>query len=171
MILLKRIIIYCFVLTSLLCCKSHSEIKKLSSQINCNNTVHFVWDNDGNLAKTEKRGMHKDSYATFFKGKKLDYKQIFIESVEELNGNYIGKYIYKENHGFPSDSIIQVTVKLEKIIWNMGFSKLVKDTQLSYSISNKDIELLTSSSVRGGKGLKECFENANLQFIMAMCDN
>ncbi len=111
--------------------------------------------------------MWKDGYASFFKGKKLDYKQIFIESIEELNGNYS----YKENHGFPSESIIQVTVKLEKIIWNMNFSKLIKDTELTYSINGKNIRLLASSNTRGEKGLKECFENANLQFIRTMCNN
>ncbi len=161
---------YLFVIF-LLGCKSNKEVRQLSSQVNCDKKVYFVWDNESNLAKFEKRGNYKDSYASFWKGKKLNYKDIFIVSISEINRKNKGNFIYTENPGFPSDSVIIVSVKLKKEVWNMGFSKLITDMQFVYSTNNKKFNIIGSSiGYKGEKRALNCFENANLKFLIANCN-
>lgn len=152
-------------------CKSNKEIRQLSSTINCEKKVYFVWDDESNLAKLEKRGAYKDSYASFWKGKKLNYKEIFIQSINELNRKHNGNFIYTENPGFPSDSVILVSVKLEKEIWNMGFSKLITEMQFVYFTHNQKFNVIGSSNgYKGDKRVLNCFESANLKFLISNCN-
>src|SRR5690606_6611757 len=148
-------------------CSSNKEIRKLSSQLDCSKRIYLVWDDESNLAKSEKIGNHKDSYASYWKVKKLNHKEIFIKSLKEFNEKHEGEYIYTENRGFPSDSIIQVSVRLEKIVWDMGFSKMITDLHLVYTTPNKELSLMgTSNGFRGEKSFLKCFEDANLQFLI-----
>jgi hypothetical protein len=165
----KRFLICTLILT--LGCKSHKETKALSSKLDCNKTIYFVWDPQGNTAPFEKRGTFKDSYASFFKGKSLDYKQIFIESVEKFNKKHKGQFLYKEYRGFTPDSVIQVTVELKKSVVYMGYARIIRDSELIYTTATQELQLLGSSNKKGSKGLLECLEQTHLQFLTTCCDN
>ncbi len=167
---LKNVLLYLLVIV-LYSCKSNKEIRQLSSQVNCTQKVYFVWDPESNFAKLEKIGAHKSDYASFGKGKRLDYKDIFIQSINELNKKYNGTFMYTESPDFPSDSVIVVRVKLEKEIRNMGYSKMITDMQLVYTTHNKELNLIgTSNGYKGTKRVLKCFESANLKFLIANCD-
>jgi hypothetical protein len=91
-------------------------MNKIKSQLN-NKTTHIIWDESNNFTRIESVEHLKNDYAS--KKEKLNYKETFIKSLEELK-----QKIYKirfKRHGFPSDSIIQVTIKIDKIIWNKGY--------------------------------------------------
>lgn len=162
--------VFVIVLLTLLSCKSHKEIKKLSPQVNCNKTIYFIWDDESNVYKSEKRGNYIEGYS--FRQIDIDYKEIFIESIEKLNEDYKGNYIYGKYSGFPSDSVIQVHVKLEKLVWRLNFSKSKRDLQLLYSTSDNDFQFLGKSNRnRSSKAMLESFKHSNLQFILATCNN
>ncbi|WP_157492114.1 hypothetical protein [Mangrovimonas sp. ST2L15] len=171
-VLYKRIVL-CFLIFILFSeCGSSKEIKKLSTQLNCSKKICFVWDDNSNFVKYIKKGNHKDSYASFWKGKKLNHKEIFIKSVKEFNDKYEGEYFYSENYDFSKDSIIHVSVRLEKVIFNIGFSKLITDVRLVYSTPDKEVGLIgTSNGYKGEKLYLKCFEDANLQFLLSQCNN
>lgn len=156
------------VLLSLLGCKSHQEIKNLSSQIDCKKTIYFIWDDESNVYKSEKRGNYKEGYS--FRYSDMDYKELFIESIEKLNEDYKGTYIYGKYSGFRPDSVIQVRVKLEKLVWHLNFSRSKRDLQLLYSTPNKDFRFLGNSNRKKHKAMLESFKHGNLKFILATCN-
>lgn len=149
-------------------CGSTKGIKQLSSQINCSKKIYFIWDDKSNYFKTEKTG----NFNYLVKGKKRNHKEIFINSINKINKKYKGDYLYSEHPGFPSDSVILVSVKLEKIVWNMGFSKIIVDMQLTYTTNGNHLGLIGQSiGFKGEKSYMQCFEDATLQFIIANCNN
>ncbi|MBR9847315.1 MAG: hypothetical protein GYB35_14975 [Algicola sp.] len=165
--LIKKIFIS-FFFFALFNCKSTKEINELSSQINCKKKIYFVWDDESNYAKFDRTG----NFNYLGKGKKPNLKEIFINTINDINKNYEGDYTYAEHRGFPSDSVIFVTVKLKKVIWDMGFSKVVTDMQLTYSTNENELGLIGSSfGYNGDKRYMKCFEDATLQFIIANCNN
>ncbi|WP_435135245.1 hypothetical protein [Formosa sp. A9] len=157
------------VLFSLLSCKSHKEIKKLSSQIDCKKTIYFIWDDESNALQSQTTGNYKLGYT--FRNIDINLKELFIESVEKLNEDYKGTYIYGKYNGFPPDSIIQVRVKLEKLVWHLNYYKSKRDLQLVYSTSNEDFQFIGNSKRKKQKAYLESFEHANLKFILATCNN
>ncbi|MEP0265041.1 hypothetical protein [Dokdonia sp.] len=160
----------CFVIIG---CSSNRKMNTLIPKSNCDKAIHFVWDESSNFVRIESEGTFKNDYFSLSKGKKLNYKSIFKESLEELSKKTNTKLILKNSHSFPSDSIIQVTVKIENIIWNKGFSKAIMDTHLVYNLSNDVIPILgkskAQSNARAGKSLLQSFEHGNLLFLIAYC--
>ncbi len=149
-------------------CSTTKEIKKLSSQINCSKKIYFVWDVESNYFKVEKTG----NFNYLGKGKKRNHKEMFINTINKINKKYEGDYFYSEHQEFPSDSIILVSVKLEKIVWNMGFSKTIVDMQLTYTTNENQLGFIGQSvGFKGEKSYMQCFEDATLQFILANCNN
>ena len=152
-------------------------MNKIYSQLNCNKTIHIVWDESNNFARIESVGTFKNDYVSFAitKGKKLNYKEAFKKSLEELNKKHKTKFVFKERHGFPSDSIIQVTIKIDKIIWNKGFSKAVMDNYLIYKTKEKNIQIIGKSKAqtyaKAGKSLLQSFEHGNLLFLLSASEN
>jgi len=159
----------------LLGCSSNRKMNKLQSQLKCNKTIHIVWDESSTFIQIEAVGTFKNDYATFTKGKKLNLKEIFIQSLEGLNKEYKTKFILKKQLGFPSDSIIQVTVKIDKIVWNKGYSTAIMDNYLTYKIKGKNIQVMGKSKAQSyansRKSLLQSFEHGNLLFLLAACDN
>ncbi|WP_338732143.1 hypothetical protein [Mangrovimonas cancribranchiae] len=156
-------------------CSSSRKMNKIKSQIDCNKTIHIVWDESSNLIRIESIGTYKNGYASFTKGKKLDYKETFKKSLEELNKKYKTKFIFRESHGFPSDSVIQVTIKIDQIVWNKGFRNATMDNYLTYQTTEKNIQITgrskAQSYARAGKSLLQSFEHGNLLFLQAFCEN
>jgi len=173
---LKKIGIFIIALLFIGCSSDRNRnINKMKAQLNCNKTVYIVWDESNNLAGIEAVGTFKNDYATFTKGKRPNYKEIFIESLEALNKKQKTKFILKKNLVFPTDSIIQVTVKIDKIIWNKGYSKAAMDVYLIYKMRGNDIMLVgkgkAQSYVNARKNLLQSFEHGNLQFLLSVCKN
>jgi hypothetical protein len=62
------------------------KMNKIKSQLNCNKTTHIIWDESNNFTRIESVGTFKNDYASFTK-EKLNYKETFIKSLEELKQN------------------------------------------------------------------------------------
>ncbi|WP_339848529.1 hypothetical protein [uncultured Dokdonia sp.] len=172
----KKLLIFFSLITCFLIigCSSNRKMNTLISKSDCNKTVHFVWDESSNFTRIQSQGTFKNDYFSLSKGKKLNYRSIFAESLKELGKKTNAKLLLKNSHTFPSDSIIQVTVKIENIVWHKGFSKAIMDTHLVYNISNQVVPILgkskAQSNARAGKSLLQSFEHGNLLFLLAYCD-
>lgn len=165
---------YIFILINLLGCASNKQMRSLESQLNCNKTVHFIWDNSSDFVEIESKGIYKGDYISFSNGKRPNYKKTFMKSLDKLNKKHVTKLVLKEAHGFPLDSVIQVTVKIDEIIWNKGFSSMIMDAYLVYEISNQDVQIVGQSNSkawgRDEDALLQCFEHGNLQFLLSYCN-
>lgn len=107
------------------CSSSNRAIKSLKSQVTCDKTIHIVLDPENKFTRIESRGTSKNNYISFSKPKRINYTSILKTSLEKINKKHKIRFIYKSNHGFPSDSIVQATLKMDKIVWNKGFSKVL----------------------------------------------
>ncbi|MGB6152647.1 MAG: hypothetical protein WBG48_11700 [Pricia sp.] len=149
-------------------CASHKKVNKLASQLNCNETIHFVFDEESKFAKIKYNGNH------FGNSKYPDYKKTFKESVEELDKKSPAKMEYKDAHSFPSDSVVQVTVRIKKIVWNFGFSSALMETELIYKLSDRDINIIGNNKVHmaGTKrgNLFKSLKHGNYMFLSIICN-
>lgn len=163
----KNILLFSIV-NFLFSCTSHKKVNKLASQLNCNKTIHFVFDDESKFAKIEYIGDH------FGNSEYPDYKRTFIESVEELDKESLAKMEYKDALGFPSDSIIQVTVRIEKIVWDFGFSSALMETELIYKLPDRNINIIGNNKVHmaGTKkgNLFKSLKHGNYMFLSIICD-
>lgn len=138
--------------------------------IYCNKEFHLTFDNSSNFAKIEYTG--KDHYGN---SAIPNYKETFENSISELADISKMKIVYKDVHGFPSDSIIQANVTIKKIIWEFGFSSATMEVELIYELPNKKIHIFADNKVymSGTKkgNLFKCLKNAHYQFIQTICQS
>ncbi|MEP3209744.1 MAG: hypothetical protein ABJN95_11165 [Maribacter sp.] len=141
----------------------------MASQLNCNKTIHFVFDEESKFAKIEWKG----DYISFGKAK-LDYKKAFRESIEELNMESNAKLKYKNALGFPSDSIIQVVVRIEKVVWGFGLSSALMETELVYKLPERKINIIGNNKVymagNTKRNLFKTLKHGNYQLLSIICD-
>jgi len=156
-------------------CSSNRKMNKIISQLNCTKTIYITWDDSNDLSQIESVGTFKNDYASFTIGKRLNYKEIFIESIGELNKKHHTKFVLRDRPAFATDSIIQVKVKIDKIVWNKGFSKAIMDNHLIYQMRGQNISIMGKSKAQSyasaRRSLLESFEHANLLFLLAACEN
>ncbi len=149
-------------------CASHKIVDKNTAQLNCNKTIHFVFDDESKFAKIEYVG------ETLGNSEYPDYKKTFEKSVEELAEYSQANLEYKDALGFPSDSIIQVTVRIKKIVWNFGFSSALMETELIYKLPNRQINIIGNNKVymAGTKkgNLFKTLKHGNYTFLSIICD-
>ncbi len=167
--MLKRlftVFVCCFLFTT---CASHTKVNQWVSELNCDRTFHFSFDESSNMVKIEYRGEETVGNSEY-----PDYKMTFIESVQDLAKTSKMNLVYKDALGFPSDSIIKVNVKIKNIIWNIYNSKAIMEAELTYKLPDKEINIVGSNRVylAGTKkgNLYKSLKHANFLFISAMCD-
>lgn len=151
-------------------CSSHKKINRLAEQLECDKAYHFVFDDASNFTKIEYIGE-----PTIGNSEYPNYKESFRKSIEQLNKSTSAKLVYKEAFGFPSDSIIQVRVRIEKIIWYIKKSSATMSTDLIYDINGKKIKITGDNTVHlaGTKtgNLYKSLKSGNLIFLNINCDN
>ena len=153
----------------LISCASHTKVNNWASELNCNKTFHFSFDTSSNVVPIDYQGVEPSGHSEF-----PDYKKTFIKSVEDLAEASKMNLFYRDALGFPSDSIIKVKVQIRKIIWTFYNSKAIMETELTYKLPNKKINLTGTNKVYLG-GTKEgnlykSLKHGNFMFISAMCD-
>jgi len=130
-ILKRRFFVFLLVISfSFTGCASHKKINKLAGEIECDKTIHFVWDEAGNSVIIDRKG--------FFVGNSVypDYRKTFQESIEELNKHTKANLLYTQSPGSPSDSVTQVKVLIKDITWTFGFWSALMETELMYQLDN-----------------------------------
>jgi len=141
----------------------------MTSQLKCNKNIHFVFDEESKFAKIEWKG----DYIAIGKTK-LNYKKAFRESIEELDIESQAKLEYKDALGFPSDSIIQVVVRIEKIDWGFGLSSALMETQLVYKLAERKINIIGNNKVymagNTKRNLFKTLKHGNYQLLSIICD-
>jgi len=164
----SKYLLFFLIVPIIVSCASHKKVNKLTSQLNCNKTVHFVFDEASNFVKIEYKGEH------IGKSKYPDYKKTFRESVEELNRNSQATLINKEAIGIPMDSITQVSVRIEKIVWDFNFSSALMEAELVYTMSGQKINIIGNNKVfmAGTKkgSLLKSLKHGNYIFLTILCD-
>jgi len=157
------------------CSSSNRAIKSLKSQVTCDKIIHIVLDPENKFTRIESRGTSKNNYISFSKSKRINYTSILKTSLEKINKKHKTRFIYKSNHGFPSDSIVQVTLKMDKIVWNKGFSKAQMEVLFTYSVNDQKFTIVGISKFQSiasiEKSILQCLEHSNLQFLIAYCEN
>lgn len=150
-------------------CASHTQVNDWASELKCDKIFHFSFDESSNIVKIEYKGVDPSGHSEY-----PDYKRTFIESVEDLAEASKMNLFYKDALGFPSDSIIKVKVKIRKIIWTFYNSKAIMETELTYKLPDREINLTGTNKVYLGgtkKGnLYKSLKHGNYLFISAMCD-
>jgi len=148
-------------------------MSQLYSSLDCKKDIHLIWDSESNFVKIQTIGDYKNDYAGFGKGKKLNYTEIFKNFVDDFNRKNKTKMTIVKSHGFPDDDIIQATIKIDKIIWDKGFSFAIMETFLSFKV-NEDIIYVVGKSkpqsyARANKSLLQGIEHGTLQFLNVHC--
>jgi hypothetical protein len=156
------------IIHSLFGCASHKKVNKLASQLNCNKTIHFVFDDESKFVKIEYKGDYSGN------SEYPDYKMTFRESVEELDKESPANVEYRDALGFPSDSIIQVTVRIKKIVWDFGVSSALMETELVYKLSDRNMNIIGNNKVHmaGTKkgNLFKSLKHGNYIFLSVICE-
>ncbi len=115
----------------------------------------------------QKRGWHMGN------SKVPEYPESFRESLEELVRNSGLNLKFKKSHETLSDSIIQVNVKIDSIIWNFGFSSATMETFLNYELPNQSIKVIGKNKVymQGTKkgNLYKSLKHGNYLFLSKIC--
>ena len=164
----SRYMILLLVVTALNGCASHKKINRLVAEIECNKTIHFALDKDIRFAKIEYRGDH------FGDSPYPNYRRSLREAVEELDKVSRAKLVYKDALGFPSDSIIQVSVLIEKIVWDFGASSALMEAEIIYKIADREINLIANNKVfvAGTKkgNIFKTLKHGNYKLLSILCD-
>lgn len=157
----------CSITILLIGCASHKKVNKLASELNCKKPIHFAFDKESKFAKVEYKGASGDTPYP-------DYIKSFKESVEELERDSNMKLLYKDALGFPSDSIIQVIVKIESIVWGVGNFAALMEVELSYKMPDRELNIIGNNKVfmsATKKGnIYKCLKHGNYVFLSIVCD-
>ncbi len=149
-------------------CASHKTANKKVSRLDCDKTICFSLDFDSKYAKIEYKGDHwGDSPYP-------DYRHSLRKAVEELDRVSSAKLIYTDAPGFPNDSIIQVVVEIEKIIWEFKGTKVNMEAELIYKMPNRSINLMANNRVylAGTKkgNVFKTLKHGNSMLLSILCD-
>lgn len=154
----------CLITLVLLGCVSHKKVNKLASKLNCNKPVHFVFDKESKFVKVEYNGAYPGTTPY------PDYE----ESFKELERDSNMKLLNKDALGFPSDSIIQVTVKIESIVWGFTNSSALMEVELSYKMPDREFNIIGNNKVYMNATKKgniyKCLKHGNYVFLSIVCE-
>lgn len=149
-------------------CSSHKRINKEASKIRCNKTVHFIFDEASNFAKIEYFGKETIGDSPY-----PNYKNTFKNSIIELNKITNAEIEFKQKLGLPTKSVMQVIMKIEKIVWVISRSSAVMTADLSFYVDGEKIGVIGENKVHWAgtkKGnLYKCLKNGTFNFLNIIC--
>ncbi|QNK77768.1 hypothetical protein H7F37_01365 [Winogradskyella sp. PAMC22761] len=149
-------------------CKSHKEINKLASTLECTKPIEFIFDKQSNAVKIEKVG------PSIGESKIPNYELTFIRAVNELNENMNTELKATQTLGFPSDSVLKVEVRIEKIIWDFRTTDAIMTTELNFKFEDKEIKTTGTNTtyVHGTKkgNLRKSLKSGIYEFLNIYCD-
>lgn len=148
-------------------CASHKKVNKLASHLICDKEVHFTFAASNNDIMIEKKGWYMGD------SRVPEFDDSFRRSLEELVRYPELKLKFKKTHETQSDSIDQVNVKIDSIIWNFGFSSATMETFLNYELPDQSIKVVGKNKVylHGTKkgNLYKSLKNGNYWFLSKFC--
>ncbi|MEP2299662.1 MAG: hypothetical protein ABJJ39_05550 [Kangiellaceae bacterium] len=149
-------------------CSSHKKINKLASELNCNKSIEFVFDKQSNLVKIVKTG------PSIGESKIPDYESTFVAAVEELQKSMNTKLNVENTFGFPTDSVVRVVVKIEKIEWNFRAADAIMNTEINFKVQNREFPITGTNTVywHGTKkgNLHKSLKSGIYQFLSLYCN-
>lgn len=164
----RPILILLVILICLTGCASHKNINRLARELDCNKTIHFIWDEAGNSVKIDRQGtvLGDSPYP--------NYRKTFRESIEEINKHTSATLLYKESPGVPSDSVILVKVLGKDITWKWGLSSALMETELQYQLDDQKVNITGKNKVylAGTKtgNLYKSLKEGHYQFLKYLCE-
>ncbi len=164
---IKTLQILLILSTLILSCKSHKEINRLAYELKCDKTIEFIFDKQSNTVQIEKVG------PSIGESKIPNYELTFNQAVEELNENIKSEIKVTETIGFPTDSILKVKVKIDKIIWNFRTADAVMSTDIIFYFDNKEIKTTGTNTtyMHGTKkgNLRKSIKSGIYEFLKINC--
>ena len=149
-------------------CSSHKKINKLASNLNCNKSIAFIFDKQSNSVKIVKIGPN------IGESKIPDYESTFIAAVEELQKSMNTKLSVENALGFPTDSVLRVNVKIEKIEWNFRAADAKMNTDIIFKVQDKEFPITGTNTVywHGTKkgNLHKSLKSGIYQFLSSYCN-
>lgn len=148
-------------------CASHKKVNRKLSELKCNKTVYFSFDDASERTSIEYTGAHIGN------SKIPDYKESFIQSINEINQSTEMELFYKDILGFPEDDIDKVEVYIKHINWDFYTSSMIMNLDLVYRHNNKELEITGSNKVllMGTKkgNLSKALKDGHLKFLKNIC--
>lgn len=150
----------------------------------CKTKRTFYLDNEFLKEKTIIFSLHeKSDYQDVVKvgehignSKDPNVREVFRESIQELDELNQANLMYSSTYNFPSDSIISVNVTIKKIVWEFNEPTATMNVFLEYQMENKTIDIVGVNQFKlfvvGTKtgNLKKGFRDANIQFLATIND-
>lgn len=148
-------------------CSSHKKINKLASELNCNKSIEFVFDEQSNFVKIVKTGPN------IGESKVPNYESTFVAAVKDLQKSTNNKLSVKNAFGFPTDSIVRVVVKIEKIQWNFRAADAIMYTDINFKAQSREYPITGTNKVywHGTKkgNLHKSLKSGIYQFLRVYC--
>lgn len=149
-------------------CSSHKKINRLASELNCDKSIEFVFDEQSNFVKIVKAGPN------IGESKVPDYKSTFVAAVEDLQKSMNTKLRVKNAFGLPNDSIVRVVVKIEKIEWNFRAADAIMYTDINFKVQSREFPITGTNKVywHGTKkgNLHKSLKSGIYQFLSVYCN-
>ncbi|WP_222982486.1 hypothetical protein [Flagellimonas meishanensis] len=149
-------------------CVSHKQTNKLASEINCDRTFYFAYDERSDFEKFQYEGL-----PTYGDSKFPDFKQTFIKSIRELDKDTEMSLKYVDSNVLPSSSSTFSRVRIEDIRVVAGITSGVLEVDLLYQMEGEKIYLTGKNKMHVAftkKGsLYKAIKNGHYLFISAIC--
>jgi hypothetical protein len=149
-------------------CSSHKKINKLASKLSCNKSIEFIFDKQSNYVKIVKTGPN------IGESKIPDYESTFIAAVAELQKSMNTKLSVENSIGFPTDSVVRVLVKIEKIEWDFRLADAIMNTDINFKVQGKEFPITGTNTVywHGTKkgNLHKSLKSGIYQFLSSYCN-
>ncbi|WP_036380225.1 hypothetical protein [Muricauda sp. MAR_2010_75] len=164
---MKKVVLLSVVIL-ILGCASHKKTNKLASEINCDRSFYFAYDERSDFEDFQYEGL-----PTYGDSKFPDFKRSFIKSIDELDEDTEMSLQFVESNMLPSISSTFVRVRIEDIRIIAGISSGVLEVDLLYQMEGEKIYLTGKSKMHLAftkKGsLYKALKNGHYLFISSIC--
>lgn len=149
-------------------CASHKKTNRLVSNIKCDRTFYFAYDERSDFEDFKYEGL-----PTYGESKFPDFKQTFIKSILDLDKNTEMSLKFVESNVLPSTASTYARVRIEDIRLKAGITSAVLEVDLLYQMEGENIHLTGMNKVYMAftkKGnLYKALKNGHYLFISSIC--
>ncbi|MEM6892480.1 MAG: hypothetical protein AAF554_02240 [Bacteroidota bacterium] len=150
-------------------CGSHKKINSLAAEIDCQKTFHFTYNDASNKVPIDVTGPLVGKLG------EVNYKEAFIKSLKKLSKDTKMELSYKDKWGLPFDSIVQVTVSITNLQWNLKTSSGILYADLEYRTPTGVINVVGENKLflaGTNKGnLPKALKSGHYKFLKKYCDS
>lgn len=149
-------------------CASHRKTNKLASNISCNRTFYFSYDERSDFEEFKYEGL-----PTYGNSKFPDFKQTFIKSIHDLDKDTEMSLQFVESDVLPSTASTVARVRIEDIRLKAGITSAVLEVDLLYQMEGEKIHLTGKNKVYMAftkkSNLYKALKNGHYLFISSIC--